>query len=56
MKAVFFRKHGGNEVLEYGDWPTPEAGPGEVRVGIRAAIGDDDFRHLASSTREKQAP
>jgi NADPH:quinone reductase-like Zn-dependent oxidoreductase len=37
MKAVFFRKHGGNEVLEYGDWPTPEPGPGEVRVGIRAA-------------------
>src|SRR6202162_3482101 len=37
MKAVFFRKHGGNEVLEYGDWPTPEPGPGEVRVAIRAA-------------------
>src|ERR1700693_4909015 len=37
MKAVFFRKHGGNEVLEYGDWPTPEPGPGEVRVSIRAA-------------------
>lgn len=37
MKAVFFRKHGGNDVLEYGDWPTPEPGPGEVRVAIRAA-------------------
>ncbi|MGH9400376.1 MAG: zinc-binding dehydrogenase [Thermoanaerobaculia bacterium] len=37
MKAVFFRKHGGNEVLEYGDWPTPEPGLGEVRVAIRAA-------------------
>lgn len=37
MKAVFFRKHGGNEVLEYGDWPTPEPGQGEVRVAIRAA-------------------
>src|SRR5262245_6084081 len=37
MKAVFFRKHGGIEVLEYGDWPTPEPGPGEVRVAIQAA-------------------
>ena len=37
MKAVFFRKHGGNDVLEYGDWPVPEPGPGEVRVAIRAA-------------------
>ncbi len=37
MKAVFFRKHGGNEVLEYGDWPEPEPAAGEVRVAIRAA-------------------
>ena len=37
MKAVFFRKHGGDEVLEYGVWPTPEPGPGQVRVAIRAA-------------------
>jgi NADPH:quinone reductase-like Zn-dependent oxidoreductase len=37
MKAVFFRRHGGNEVLEYGDWPDPRPGAGEVVVGIRAA-------------------
>ncbi|HEX9688217.1 MAG TPA: zinc-binding dehydrogenase [Thermoanaerobaculia bacterium] len=37
MKAVFFRRHGGNEVLEYGDWPDPLPGPGEVVLGIRAA-------------------
>ena len=37
MKAVFFRRHGGNEVLEYGDWPDPTPGGGEVVVGIRAA-------------------
>ncbi|MDQ2979734.1 MAG: zinc-binding dehydrogenase [Acidobacteriota bacterium] len=37
MKAVFFRRHGGNEVLEYGDWPDPEPGPGDVRIAIRAA-------------------
>ena len=40
MKAVFFRRHGGNEVLEYGDWPDPRPGPGEVVVGIRAAAAN----------------
>ena len=37
MKAVFFRRHGGNEVLEYGDWPDPVPGAGEVVIGVRAA-------------------
>ncbi len=37
MKAVFFEKHGGNEVLLYGDRPAPEPGPGEVRIAVRAA-------------------
>jgi NADPH:quinone reductase-like Zn-dependent oxidoreductase len=37
MKAVFFTRHGGNEVLEYGDRPDPVPGPGEVSVAIRAA-------------------
>lgn len=37
MKAVFFKKHGSNDVLEHGDWPTPEPGPGQVRIAIRAA-------------------
>jgi NADPH:quinone reductase-like Zn-dependent oxidoreductase len=37
MKALFFEKHGGNEVLQYGERPTPEPRAGEVRVRIRAA-------------------
>jgi NADPH:quinone reductase-like Zn-dependent oxidoreductase len=37
MKAVFFEKHGGNEVLQYGERPTPEPGPGQVRLAVRAA-------------------
>ncbi len=37
MKAVLFRKHGGPEVLEYTDFPTPEPKPGEVLVRVRAA-------------------
>jgi NADPH:quinone reductase-like Zn-dependent oxidoreductase len=37
MKAIFFTEHGSNDVLQYGERPTPVPGPGEVRVAIRAA-------------------
>lgn len=37
MKAAFFMRHGGPEVLQYGDVPDPAAGPGEVLVDIHAA-------------------
>jgi len=37
MKAVLFRAHGGPEVLEYADFPTPECGPGEILIRLRAA-------------------
>jgi NADPH:quinone reductase-like Zn-dependent oxidoreductase len=37
MKANLFRQHGGPEVLEYTDFPTPEPKPGEVLVHLRAA-------------------
>jgi NADPH:quinone reductase-like Zn-dependent oxidoreductase len=37
MKAAFFRTHGGPEVMEYGDFPTPQPGAGEVLVQIKAA-------------------
>jgi NADPH2:quinone reductase len=37
MKAIFFTRHGGSEVLEYGERPDPVPGRGEVRVAIRAA-------------------
>jgi len=37
MKAILFHQHGGPEVLEYSDFPTPEPGPGEVLVKIKAA-------------------
>ncbi len=36
MKAVYFEKHGGPEVLEYGEFPDPELGEGQVRVRVRA--------------------
>lgn len=37
MKAVLFYQHGGPEVLQYADFPTPEPGAGEVLVRLRAA-------------------
>jgi NADPH:quinone reductase-like Zn-dependent oxidoreductase len=37
VKASFFRKTGGPEVLEYGDLPDPVVGPGQVLVDIHAA-------------------
>ncbi len=37
MKAVLFHKHGGPEVLEYADFPTPEPKAGEVLIRLRAA-------------------
>lgn len=37
MKVVLFHKHGGPEVLEYSDLPTPQPGPGEVLVELKAA-------------------
>jgi len=37
MKAAFFAQHGGPEVIEYGDRPTPEAQAGEALVQIKAA-------------------
>jgi NADPH:quinone reductase-like Zn-dependent oxidoreductase len=37
MKTTLFRQHGGSEVLEYTDIPTPEPKPGEALVRVRAA-------------------
>ncbi|HSA99611.1 MAG TPA: zinc-binding dehydrogenase [Anaerolineales bacterium] len=37
MKAVLFHQHGGPEVLEYADFPTPEPKPGEALIRLHAA-------------------
>ena len=37
MKAVLFQEHGGPEVLQYTDFPTPEPKSGEALVKLRAA-------------------
>ncbi len=42
MRAALFHEFGGPEVLRVEDVPTPEPGPGEVRLAVRAAA----FNHL----------
>ena len=37
MKAAYFERHGGPEVIRYGDLPDPQAGPGEIVVDVHAA-------------------
>ena len=37
MKATLFHKHGGSEVLEYTDFPTPEPKSGEVLIRLHAS-------------------
>ncbi len=37
MKAVLFHQHGGPEVLQYTDFPTPEPKTGEALIRLRAA-------------------
>lgn len=37
MKAVLMHSHGGSEVLEYTDFPTPQPGEGEVLVRLEYA-------------------
>lgn len=36
MKGFRVARHGGPEALEWGEWPDPVAGPGEVTVRVRA--------------------
>ena len=37
MNAILFHQHGNTDVLEYGDFPPPEPGPGQVLVRLKAA-------------------
>ena len=37
MKAILFHQHGGPEVLQYTDFPTPEPKPGDALIRLHAA-------------------
>ena len=45
MKAAFIRRYGGNDVIELGELPAPQAGPGELLVEVHAAsVNPVDFK------------
>ncbi|MBI2094981.1 MAG: zinc-binding dehydrogenase [Candidatus Omnitrophica bacterium] len=48
MQAVYFERHGGPEVLTYGDFKDPAPGPNEVVIGIKACA----LNHLDIWARE----
>ena len=50
MKAAFFMKNGGPEVMQHGDVPDPVAGPGQVLVDVHAAsVNGADWKVRAGS-------
>ena len=50
MKAAYFMKTGGPEVLQYGDVADPVAGPGQVLVDVHAAsVNGADWKVRAGS-------
>ncbi len=57
MKAVWYERNGpAREVLQFGDMPDPEPGPGEVRVCVRASgVNPSDWK-TRSGSRPMAAP
>lgn len=52
MKAVVMNDYGGPEVLNYGDFPDPTPGPGEVLIRVAAAsINPVDLMQRAGKTQ-----
>ena len=47
MRALQFTTYGGPEVLTWADSPTPHAGPGQIRIAVRAAsVNPIDWKML----------
>jgi NADPH:quinone reductase-like Zn-dependent oxidoreductase len=50
MRALQFTDYGGPEVLNLGDAPVPHAGPGQIRITVRAAsVNPADWKTLAGT-------
>ena len=50
MRALQFTTYGGPEVLEWAEAPEPHAGPGEIRIAVRAAsVNPIDWKTFAGA-------
>src|SRR5512135_3055605 len=50
MQALQFSEYGSPEVLSWGDAPWPHAGPGEIRITVRAAsVNPIDWKILSGA-------
>ncbi len=50
MKAIQFTAFGGPEVIEWADAPDPHAGPGQIRIAVRAAsVNPIDWKTFAGA-------
>src|SRR5215470_2313484 len=57
MKAAFIERHGGPEVLKYGDLPDPTAAPGEVVIDIIAAsVNGADWKVRVGDYKQSKFP
>src|SRR5262245_40903825 len=57
MKAAFIERHGGPEVLKYGDLPDPTAAPGEVVIDIVAAsVNGADWKVRVGDYKQSKFP
>jgi NADPH:quinone reductase-like Zn-dependent oxidoreductase len=57
MKAAFIERHGGPEVLKYGDFPDPVAGPGQVVVDVHtASVNGADWKVRVGDYRQSKFP
>ena len=51
MKAVWYEQNGPAEIMQFGDMPDPEPGPGEVRVRVvSSGVNPSDWKRRAGTT------
>ena len=57
MKAVWYEQNGGADILEYGDMPDPQPGPGEVRVQVvTSGVNPSDWKRRQGLTNKIEFP
>jgi NADPH:quinone reductase-like Zn-dependent oxidoreductase len=56
MRALQFRAYGGPEVLAWGDARAPHAGPGQIRIAVRAASVNQVDSHVLAGAMSGGQP